>query len=64
MDSDFRQILLDIIDSKLGSLSTEHLFLIGKFVTYYNKFSKKDLFVVCSLIDSFIKDKSYGSRFC
>lgn len=61
MDSDFRQTLLDIIDLNLGSLSTEHLFLIVKFLTSYNEFSKKDMFIMFNLIDSFFENKSSDS---
>lgn len=55
MDYDFRQILLEIIDSKLASLPTEHLFMLSRFVTYHNKFSEKDLFIISSFIESFVK---------
>lgn len=57
MDSDLRQILLEIIDSKLGSLSIEHLFILSEFVVDYCNcnISKRELDFITSFIGSFKK---------
>ena len=56
MDYDFREHLLKIIDSKLASLPTEYLFLVSKFVTYYDKFTIKDILNISSFLETYKKE--------
>lgn len=56
MDYDFRQHLLKIIESRLCFLPNEHLFLLSKFVTYYSKFSMKDIMIISSFLETYRKE--------